>query len=210
MTFAHHQLGQRLPRWPWVLARRSKQGRSSFESLPLAWFLRSKAWAGARLAVALGKGWCPNTRPCPTRPLASCPQCPRSKTPLLSQGWCPRNPKARRLPQNQVHLVPSPAVLFTSCVTSGKELPLSEPPFPLLRGANNSSLSGCCDDSEKPGCGQSQMLSALGETAKCVTVPITANVCLGRVSQLTDIEKMLQDPAEESQLPVGTPNLNLT
>lgn len=54
------------------------------------------------------------------------------------------------------------------------------------------------------------MLSALGETAKCVTVPITANVCLGRVSQLTDIEKMLQDPAEESQLPVGTPNLNLT
>lgn len=156
MTFAHHQPGQKPPRGPWILSRRSKQGRSSFEALPLAWFLCSKAWAGARLAVALGKGWCPNTRPYPARPLASCPQCPKSKAPLLSQGWCPRKPHRHSLkpggcPQNQAHLVPSPAVLFTSCVTSGKELPLSEPPFPPLRGANNSSLSGCCDDSEKRG-----------------------------------------------------------
>lgn len=60
------------------------------------------------------------------------------------------------------------------------------------------------------GCGQSHLLSAQGGTVKCVTVPITANVCLGRVSQLTDIEKMLQDPAEESELPMGTPNPNLT
>lgn len=56
------------------------------------------------------------------------------------------------------------------------------------------------------GCGQSRLLSAQSRTAKCVTVPITANICLVSVTQLTDIDKMLQDPAEESQLPPENPN----
>lgn len=47
--------------------------------------------------------------------------------------------------------------------------------------------------------------SAQGGPAKCVIVPIAANVCLVSVGQLADIEKMPQDPAEETQLPLETP-----
>lgn len=47
--------------------------------------------------------------------------------------------------------------------------------------------------------------SAQGGPAKCVIVPIAANVCLVSVGQLEDIEKMPQDPAEETLLPLETP-----
>lgn len=61
------------------------------------------------------------------------------------------------------------------------------------------------------GCGQSHLPSAQDGTAKCVTMPIAANVCLVSVGQLTDMEKMLQDPAEVTAAlrnPQPKPNLN--
>lgn len=132
---------------------------------------------------------------------------------MVPQGASSSQPKARRLPQNQVHLVASPAVLLTSCVTLGKPLPLSGPLFPPLSGAKNSNLLGRCDDSERHWVWGSLVcpVSAQGGTAKCVTMPIAANVCLGSVHQLADIEKMLQDPAEVTaslSIPQPKPNLN--
>ena len=92
-----------------------------------------------------------------------------------------------------------------SCVTWAQPRLLSEPPLPPpLRGANNSSLSGCCNDSERDGCEQS------GRTEKCVTVPVTANIRPITVGQLTDTGKLSQDPAEESQLPLEIPKPHLT
>lgn len=172
MTFACHQPGQELPRWPWTLARcvgAGRKERSSFESPPLAGFLRPEAWAEARLAAALSEGWCPNLRPCPAMPSDSCPHCPRSKASLLSPGmvsW-----KA----SSSAHLVPSPAVPLTSCVTLDQPLPLSKPPFPPLGGANISGLSGRCDDSESLGVG-SLFAQGQGGPAKSAMEPGAANV----------------------------------
>lgn len=84
----------------------------------------------------------------------------QEQAPLLSQGMGPSGAsssqsKTRRLCLKRAHLVPRLAVQITSFVTLAKPLLLSEPPLPPLRGANNSSLSGCCNDSERDGCEQS-------------------------------------------------------
>ena len=52
-------------------------------------------------------------------------------------------------------------------------------------------------------------VSSLAEQ-KCVTVPVTANIRPTTVGQLTDAEKMSQDPAGESQMPLETLKPNLT
>lgn len=187
MTFGRHQPGQELPRWPWILASCVGAGRregSSSESPPLAWFLCPEAWAEARLAVALSKSWHPNLRPCPAMPPDSCPHCPRGKASLPSPGMASwkassSQSEAWTLPQHHAHLVPSPAVPLTCYVTLGKPLPLSKPPFPPLRGANISSWSGRCDDSESLGVG-SLVCQGQGGPAKSATEPIAANVSSGR------------------------------
>lgn len=143
-------------------------------------------------------GW---RRLVPTDPGARLHSCPWGWGP---SGAASSQSKTRRLCLKRAHLVPFLAVQITSFVTLAKPLLLSEPPLPPLRGANNSSLSGCCNDSERDGCEQS------GRTEKCVTVPVTASICPITVGQLTDTEKMSQDPAEESHMSLETPKPNLT
>ena len=127
------------------------------------------AWVGARLSAARGESCCSNSRPCPITTsfrvqTAGCrrlvPTDPGARLHSCPRGWGPSGAsssqsKTRRLCLKWAHLVPCLAVQITSFVTLAKPLLLSEPPLPPLRGANNSSLSGCCNDSERDGCEQS-------------------------------------------------------
>lgn len=159
MNLACHPLGPR------VLARHvdiGRRARSSCESPPLAWSLCPEAWAEARLAAASAKAGGPNlglAPPCHQDPV---PAAPGARHPACPQGWGLGSLHHSLRPGGflqakhawfQAQLCHSPI----RCVTSDKTLPLSEPSFPPRRGANNSCWSGCSDDSERDGCGQSHL-----------------------------------------------------
>lgn len=140
--------GQELPRGPWSLA-----GRRAGTAWGAAMTLRLSP--GSR-ALSLGRG---QTGCCPRQRLVPSPD-PATRPVPSAQGTRRPRDGVREAPSPPPEAAPElgtpgskPSCIACQLCDLGQATPLSEPPLPPLRGAKNSSLSGCSDDSEEVGMG---------------------------------------------------------